>query len=319
MGSPMDFFNAGSQIGQANAPIGAQVSKSILDVFNERAMSQLKMQDAISLERAKNQISSPKDEAMTRYYDTMSNSMSGQSSQPQNVQSIAQTGGFDQEDYQMNPTVNRYKGMTNVVNTPELKPPLDSKSTSQITDLRSMHQNMTKNLKMMTPGVMKFMNPLDPRAQRGGWGSEALKIQGALGDKDAQDFSTFKAETDKMFQAFRKDVTGAQAALKELGWIAPDFPEPNDPPALYMKKAKEALKRVQDGETLLLDTYSQRGFRVGELRKGSLSQNPLQQASNKMAPERVAELRQEAQNAITRGGDPEKVKNHFRNLTQEEF
>lgn len=248
----------------------------VLDAFDEEQSARRKFKYDSQIERIKNEPTA-KDRAMTRYYDTQSDyltSGSGYGQEPGDLDSIAQGLGVTAEDLQMEPTVTRFKGKASVTNTPKLKQPLDAKTTDEVSAFRSTRQNLINNMRLMTPEVKKYMNPLDPRAGRNPLGGFALKVQSSFGDKSANDFLTFKAETDKVFQQFRKVTTGAQAALKELGWLEPDYPMPNDPPDLYMQKANEAIKRIEEGERMLLDTYSQRGFRVGGMR-GGMSANPF--------------------------------------------
>ena len=267
MPNPMGAFESAYNV----ASKGRKPLQGVLDAFDEEQ----KLQRDMRLERVKRQPTSL-DAAREKYYNAQAGFYEGggEFQDTPDLEGGARMLGVPQEDVFMKPTITRFRGRTQVVPTPELKQALDTKSTAQINEFRSIHKNLNNNLRLMTPGIKGMMNPLDPlqRAKRGGIGSFALKVQSGF-DPNARDFITFKAETDKLFQEFRKDTTGAQAALKELGWLSPDFPEPDDPPDTYINKAKEAMKRIEEGEQLLLDVYGQRGFRTGDLRKGSL--NPL--------------------------------------------
>lgn len=178
--------------------------------------------------------------------------------------------GTHPDDYITKPITRSLKGVPVTINVPELKPALPSDKRKPIDELSRLRLNLNSNLELLAEnkGIEKYMSPADIRASRqgglvSGIGSLLLKVDPS---KDAEAFSVFKAETDKVFQQFRKESTGAQAALAELGWLAPDFPEPNDPPAKYKAKAMEALKRIDDGMNLILDNASSQGFRTGELR-----------------------------------------------------
>ena len=261
---------------------GRKPLQGVLDAFDEDQALRRQMR----LERVKNE-PNEKDRAMTRYYNTQSDYMtqgaqsgSGGGSDPSDLSSVASGLGVTEEDLLLDPAVTRYKGRASVTNVPKLKQPMDPKTTDEVTAFRSTRQNLINNMRLMTPEVKKYMNPLDPRSGRNPFGNFALKAQSSFGDQSANDFLTFKAETDKVFQQFRKVTTGAQAALKELGWLEPDYPMPNDPPDLYMQKANEAIKRIEEGEKLLLDTYSQRGFRVGGMR-GGMTANPFAPAAGR--------------------------------------
>lgn len=181
--------------------------------------------------------------------------------------------GSNPEDFITKPELRSFKGVPTVVNAQEMKPILPQKSGSQIIDIRSLYQNLENNYNMLDENIKKRMSPLNLSAYRGPLGNLAVKVQSMSGDKGAKEFSTFKAEVDKTFQKYRKDTTGAQAAMKELGWLAPDLPESTDPPDIFVSKTNEALARYAEGEQLLLDSFSQQGYRTGELRKGSLSKN----------------------------------------------
>lgn len=275
MPNPFEAFESAYNV----ASKGRKPLEGVLDAFDEEQSARRKFQYDAALEGIK-RAPTAKDKAMTRYYDTRSDYMEGDNSQgygetdPSDLESIAQSLGVSAEDLQLEPTITRYMGRTSVTNTPRLKPMLDAKTTDEVSAFRSTRQNLINNMRLMTPEVKKFMNPLDPRSGRSWAGNLVLKAQSFSGDQSANDFLTFKAETDKVFQQFRKVTTGAQAALKELGWLEPDYPMPNDPPDLYMQKANEAIKRIEEGEQMLLDTYSQRGFRVGNMR-GGMTANPF--------------------------------------------
>jgi len=287
---PMEGFQIGQAIGKGKKSALSRSSDYMGELFKTRdAKDDSRNIDKIlKTELIKSSISSPKEKAMTDFYKEQTNFLKGnaQGSDPSDIQSISDESGMSPDDYIMKPTVTRYKGKTSVVNTPTLKDPLDPKATSEIGAFRRTSLNLKNNLGMLDQsGVSERMGPLlagKYSASRMPGANAFLGLQSMTGDKGAQNFATFKAETDKVFQQFRKETTGAQAALKELGWLEPDYPSPTDPPDLYRQKANEAMKRLQEGENLLLDLYSQRGFRVGGLRQGS--QNPLQQGIENSKP-----------------------------------
>lgn len=283
MASLLDSFSVGQKIGKAKRSTFGMTSDDLMENHKVNRESYSKLGPAIALELFKSKITSPKEQAMTDYYKSgaeLNRSAANGSSNSGSLQDLAKESGFSEEDYIQNPTVTRYKGQVNVQNTPQLKPPLDPKSTNEIGSFRSTRQNLQKNLGMIEQaGVKERMGPLSYSASRLPGANTFLRLQAGTGNSGASNFATFKAETDKVFQQFRKETTGAQAALKELGWLEPDYPSPSDPPEVYTQKANEAMKRLEDGEKLLLDLYSQRGFRVGELRRG----NPLLQAAQPRA------------------------------------
>lgn len=334
--NPMDMFQAGKEIGKSRKSPFNYGAEGVLDQFKTNQETSNKLAGTLGMQMALKQYENQlpmneKEKAQTDMYrsaaDLNRGVLKGSSAGGNNLSDLAQQSGFAEEDYIQNPTVTRYKGQMKVENAPQLKPPLDVKSTSEIGAFRRTRQNLNNNMNLMTDSVKKRMNPLSYGASRMPGSNALLKGQSMLGDKSATDFITFKAETDKVFQQFRKETTGAQAALKELSWLEPDYPMPNDPPDVYISKANEAMKRLEEGENLLLNLYSQRGFRVGDLRKGT--QNPLLQAAGQpradiaqdastTSPD-IESLRSEANDAITRGADPQKVANKFRNMTGQEL
>lgn len=267
---PMQGFQVGQEIGKSKKSSLARTAGYMSDLTAQRDKSSSKV-NPLELLAYKNMFPSAKDQSIIDMNNAVAQSFRGKSD-TSDISSVAGQSGYSEDDYILKPVVNRFKGKTFVENVPELKPPLDAASTNEIGAFRSTRKNLKNNLNLMNDNVKKYMNPFDPRSGRSGVGGFALKTQSFFGDKSANDFLTFKAETDKVFQEFRKVTTGAQAALKELGWLEPDYPMTSDPPELYTQKANEAIKRIEEGENLLLDLYSSRGFRVGEIRKNALQQ-----------------------------------------------
>ena len=191
---------------------------------------------------------------------------------PDEVAQALSEGGKDPEDFEITPQERNVMGIPITKYTAKLKPMVDQKTDAQIKALRTQANGLTRNLELMSKNVRDYMSPTNFGASRIPGAGAYLKGKAAFGtdsaSQSATEFATFKAETDKVFQAFRSDVTGAAAGLRELGWLAPDFPEANDPPKLYTRKAIEALKRIKEGEQLLLDSASQRGQRTSGYRKG---------------------------------------------------
>lgn len=276
---PLGFFQAGQKIGASKYSGLTQGTNVVMDAFKNQAERRGKLDDAKALKKYESDLISPKEQSQIDLNDATTKYLKGGASSngTGTLSDLAKQSGYGEEDYIQNPTVTRYKGKMSVENAPKLKDPLDPKSTTELGAFRRTRQNLGSNLGLMNkPGVQNRMSPFSYGATRMPGANMLLKGESMMGDKTANDFLTFKAETDKVFQQFRKETTGAQAALKELGWLEPDYPMPTDPPDVYTNKSHEAMKRLEEGENLLLDLYSQRGFRVGDLRKGM---NPLQQAA----------------------------------------
>lgn len=191
---------------------------------------------------------------------------------------VIEQSGLPEEDFQQEPAQVTFMGVPQTIMVPKLKPAPEAKDVRDIVSFRSTVKNIQNNLGLMTPEVKSYMDPMNPLASRNSIADFLLKVQ-SNDSEAATQFKVFKAETDKLFQQFRKETTGAQAALKELGWLTPDFPEANDPPALYLAKSKEAMKRINEGEQLLIDALSQAGKRVSEIK----SQSGMTQSSGQLS------------------------------------
>jgi hypothetical protein len=186
-----------------------------------------------------------------------------------NQESNPEAGGLDSEDYYTEPVLRNVMGTPVQINKKTLKPKPTQQALDDINQLRTLSNSYIENINLMTPNVKAMMVPGDIRASKNSIGNFILKGQSLAGDKQAQEFQVFKAETNKLFDSYRKWVTGAQAALKELGWISPQLPETNDAPDVFINKSKVALERYKQAEELMLKSYSQAGYRTGELRSGS--------------------------------------------------
>lgn len=208
-------------------------------------------------------------ESLAGAYKNMSGAPNGFLGLPTDNQTSSSPNQFDQDDYMVKTEVRNFRGIPQVVQVPALKPELAQKTKDEIKFIQKATNEMYGNLKLLTPKIEKFMRPYDPRAKKGGIGSFILDLQ-AITDKDANAFKNFKAETDKVFQAFRKQTTGAQAPFAELAWLVEDFPKPDEDPKSYVKKAIESIKRVVDYEQGILKTEGEAGRRVSSHKKGSL-------------------------------------------------
>jgi hypothetical protein len=286
---PMSFFKIGQELGKSKRSTFGRGAENMMDQFKEDDSLNKELGKALAVEKIKTSLISPRETAAMRKDNAIADAYSSEGGvqgsapgapQGSEIQAIAEQMGVDPEDLYMKPTVVRHMGKAKVIPTPELKQPLGPKETSHILSTRQIHKSLKDNMNLMTDDVKSRMGPLlagKISAVKGPVGSTVTALQSMGGDKNAAKFETFKAEVDKTFQAFRKDVTGAQAALKELGWLEPDYPRGTDPPDVFIDKTNEALKRFEEAEQLLLNLYSQKGSRVGDLRKGSL--NPLLRAS----------------------------------------
>jgi len=316
---------------------GFKAAKDMIGAYPDPYEEERKFQRQMQLENMKAGIQSPKDQAMTNYYNAQTDFLKGGGESNQdftsgNMGGTAQMLGVPEEDLILKPAVNRFRGRTTVSNVPELKPPMQEAGSQMIRSGRTSSMGMIKNLQSMTPGIQKKMGPVmlgHISAIKGGIGDTLLNLQSALGDGSAKDFATFKQSGDILFQQWRKFITGVQAAYPEIQMLSPDYPQPTDTPEVYTEKAYKLLNQAQDIENQVLSFESQRGYRTGDLREGSLSNNPIVQQAmaqrgggtqQSFPPSSGGNsLRQEAQQAIARGADPKKVAERYRQQTGEDY
>ena len=184
------------------------------------------------------------------------------------------------EDYVQEPTIKSMMGIPIQMNETKLKKPMQEGPMSLIRSGRDTHSAMQRNMGMITPTIEKQMGWQHPSAWGGAIGNSVVNLRSALGDGNAKDFAAFKSQSDIAFSKFRKFVTGVQAAYPEIQMLTPVYPQPTDTPEVYTAKAEKLLEQAQQIEQMILDSESQRGYRTGELRAGSIAQqNPLQQAA----------------------------------------
>jgi flavin-binding protein dodecin len=201
----------------------------------------------------------------------LNNMQNDKSNDPDFVkQQAAKASGYDPNDFVVKPMVRNVAGIPQTIYTPELKKELPGPATKEFSSMAKTAKALNDNLKMLSKNKDSFekeMNYFNPKAKRGGtfWGNVGSMMMKL--DPNSKEFATFRAETDKAFQTYRKETTGAQAALAELGWLAPDFPEADDNPELYKHKAIEAIKRINEGQYMYLDQLSNSGFRTSSLEK----------------------------------------------------
>jgi len=311
------FIQAGQQGGQAaQTPFGYGAS-NVFDLFQKNIENQMKLGQTAAMFTGQQNWMNQNDPSRIHgqmQINAYNNATNLNQNSGGNSPAVAPhpSGGipgapkeqFTDDDYIKKPVLKDIGGIPIQMNENELKPPPDSGAMKDIIGMRTSAQILSRNLSLMTPGVQKFMNPLNPLAQRSGLGASALNIMGSV-DPDARDFLNFKAETDKYFMQARRNMEGARSAFPEWKWIEPDYPQANQPPAVYLQKSIQAVKDLKDGEKTLLDTISQSGYRVGPLRQGSLENDPqYQQFLQKYGNN---------QNVLTQGGEKETDRAEIKN------
>jgi hypothetical protein len=74
--------------------------------------------------------------------------------------------------------------------------------------------------------------------------------------------ATLLSETEKAFQLYRKETTGAQASDKELQLLRPNLPSITESPAIFFSKIDSTMNGTRRAQKALLDTYGKAGYDV---------------------------------------------------------
>lgn len=276
-----DFFEMGNTLGSNTKTAAEYAAEDVSSMFKERRKSDYEINKLKEVEKYKNSLMNPKEQAMTDYYKAQTDALKGGGNtngyQPGDIEGIASSLNVSPEDIQLQPTVTRFKGQARVTNTPGLKPALPSKETEFLKNLETSKNELSQNLGLMTDETKKRMGPITGGkfgAQRGSLGNLIVGTEAMLGQPGAKEFSAFKAQVDQAFQSYRGRTTGAQASFKELGWLEPDYPQASDPPDVFMTKTKESIKRIEQNHEIARQAYSNAGYRTGNMKLGG---NPLMQ------------------------------------------
>lgn len=95
-----------------------------------------------------------------------------------------------------------------------------------------------------------------PRFYPGVKGDIPMQIRGT--PKEA----SFKADTDKLFQKYRKVTTGVQAGYPELAWLAADMPKTTDRPDIYLSKTEGSINQNIENAKNMIVTLRGAGYDV---------------------------------------------------------
>lgn len=94
--------------------------------------------------------------------------------------------------------------------------------------------------------------------------------------------SVLLSETEKAFQLYRKETTGAQASDKELQLLRPNLPSITESPAVFFAKVDKTMEGTRRAKNALLNTYAKAGYDVEAFLEPDTTVNTNQgQTSNK--------------------------------------
>lgn len=209
--------------------------------------------------------------AMTRQEDLNQRSLRNAQANALNAQAEyfrnsgnAQDGGINginypyPEDITLTPKNSTYKGMVRTTLVPELK---DKVGQSQLKDLAEVDSTVSD--------LQKNMDTLKKYGFQSGPGYATSTLPGAdiySQFTKSKEFNTWKSDTGRAFQKYRKWATGVAAGYPELQMIAPNFPKVTDKPDVYTSKSISAVDDMNRNKQMFLDYLSKAGYRTGELR-----------------------------------------------------
>lgn len=258
-------MQAGKGLGGKQAGLQAALAR-LAESLKSRSEGKAALNLLGAQEAIKAQYQSPKDKAQADYYSAIAESIRGGGISP--ILGTDQSSRMSQfgipeeeaEDYILRPKMVTNRGVAKSVMFPEKKEQLSEKTVESLKDVQTSIYGIEENLKTLeeNPEIKKFLGP------------GLVQRPGAVADIAAQlgmapkNFATFKASTDIAFQKYRKWVTGIQAGLKELNWIAVDYPKTTDTAENYISKSNKAIKDMQYNMDLYLDYLSKSNYATSQ-------------------------------------------------------
>lgn len=173
--------------------------------------------------------------------------------------------------------------MQKTILTPELKKQVSQKETTDLGDIDSTVSDLQKNI----DNLKKFNINSGPGYSTSGLPGADIYSQFTK----SPEFNTWKADTGRAFQKYRKWATGVAAGYPELRLLAPNFPKANDRPDVYISKSKSAMDDMNRNKTIMLDYLNKSGYRTGAFRNSSNQSNEAQETSG-WTPEKEARLQE---------------------------
>lgn len=175
-------------------------------------------------------------------------------------------GGIDYpypEDIQMTPKTTTFKGMTKTTLVPELKKEVSQSELATLGGVSSTISDLQKNIDTLN----KYNLTPGPGLSTSGLPGADLYSQFTK----SKEFNTWKADTGRTFQKYRKWATGVAAGYPELQLLAPTFPKASDTKENFVSKSISAMDDMNRNKEIVLDYLNKAGYRTGELRgsKGS--------------------------------------------------
>jgi hypothetical protein len=81
------------------------------------------------------------------------------------------------------------------------------------------------------------------------------------------EFTTWKASVSRQLEAYLKAAKGVQRGFKEIQYIVPQMPKATDAPDIFISKTLDAMRDVQTNQQLTVETLSNSGYAVSQIKK----------------------------------------------------
>jgi hypothetical protein len=188
------------------------------------------------------------------------------------------------EDYNIKVETRSVRGIPQSIYRPEKKNVVSAAQQKELYTIRQTRMLLERNLEQLqsNPEFMKFIGP-GLVTRPGAFADIAAQFGGA-----PKNFVTFKADVDKAFQKYRKEVTGVQAGYAELQWLAPDLPKTTDTSANFIAKTNSSIEQLKKSEEELINLWSNSGLASGKLRENINSSYTKPQKQNVQLDEETA-------------------------------
>jgi hypothetical protein len=200
-------------------------------------------------------------DAQAKYFDSQSNGGS-------------LAGGIDYpypEDIQMTPKTTVYKGIPKTTLVPELKKEVSQNELTTLGGISSTVSDLQKNIDTLN----KYNITPGPGLSTSGLPGADLYSQFTK----SKEFNTWKADTGRTFQKYRKWATGVAAGYPELQLLAPTFPKASDTKENFISKSVSAMDDMNRNKEIVLDYLNKAGYRTGELRGVPATSNTVSSIS----------------------------------------
>lgn len=165
-----------------------------------------------------------------------------------------------QQDYRVTPQTYMYRGRQQTIGKLERKKDVSLSVSQNLAGMKNTAITMSKNVNDLLNKDFKI-------------GPGVTTLNNMAGDIAAQylrgpEFTTWKSEVGKVFQEYRKYVTGVQAGFPEIQFLAVSFPKATDTRESFIRKSQEAVKTINRNVQNSIDTMNKAGYATSAFGQG---------------------------------------------------